>query len=209
MKTKNALFFLLGLLPAVSFAQQISEVPQLYVGDVAEYPKEMITYTANGGGDTTVSINYYTTLIVAELPFKNKKDKEKYDRLKANVKKAYPYALLAKAKLQEFDAQAQLLKNEAEKKRFAEKCEKELIKQFEKDMRNLTRSQGRILCKLIDRETDHTTFDLIKQYRGSFSATMWQGVARIFGGNLKDDYDAKGDDKLIEHVVNLIDLGVI
>lgn len=209
MKTKNALFFLLALFPATLFAQELADQPQLYVGDIAEYPKEMVTYTTSGAGDTTVNISYYTTLIVADLPFKNKKDKEKYDRLKRNVKKAYPYALLTKAKLKEFDAQAALLKTEAEKKKFAEKCEKELIAQFEKDIRNLTRAQGNILCKLIDRETDHTTFELIKKYRGSFSATMWQGVARIFGGNLKDDYDPQGDDKLIEHCVNLIELGLI
>lgn len=208
MKTINAVLFGVMLFPAVLFAQEQKKAEALTFGNIEKYPKEMVTIQSNGG-DTTVMLQYYTTMIVAELPFKNAKDKAKYDKLKRDVKKAYPYALLAKAKLQEYDNQLANIKGEAEKKKFAAKAEKELIDQFEKDMRNMTRSQGRILCKLIDRETKRTTYDLVKTYRGNFSAVMWQGVARIFGGNLKDDYDAQGDDRTIEHVVNLIDLGVI
>jgi len=204
MKTVNAILLSL-ILPLAALAQ---EQKPLTVGDLDKYPKQMVSYTVQNG-DTTFKLDMYTTVIVADLTFKNPKDKQKYDKLKRDVKKAYPYALLAKAKLQEYDNQLALIKGENERKAFAEKAEKELIKQFEKDMRNLTRSQGKILCKLIDRETERTTYTIVKQYRGSFAAVMWQGVARIFGGNLKDDYDPNGDERTIEHIVGLIDMGVI
>ena len=74
-------------------------------------------------------------------------------------------------------------------------------------MRKLTFTQGKILIKLIDRETQITSYDLIRQYRGKFSATFWQGIARIFGANLKSNYDANGDDYLIEQVIREIEAG--
>jgi hypothetical protein len=102
-----------------------------------------------------------------------------------------------------------LVKGENARKDFTTKCEKELTSQFSNDMRNLTFTQGKILFKLMDRETGSTTYQIIKERRGSFSAFMWQGVATIFGNNLKQDYDPYGDDANIEAVVQLIELGVI
>jgi hypothetical protein len=74
-------------------------------------------------------------------------------------------------------------------------------------MRKLTFSQGKILIKLIDRETQNTSFEIIRQYRGKFSATFWQGIARIFGTNLKTTYDAEGEDYLIEQIIREIEAG--
>jgi len=74
-------------------------------------------------------------------------------------------------------------------------------------MRRLTFTQGKILIKLIDRETSNTSYELIRQYRGKISAIFWQGIARIFGANLKSTYDPRGDDYLIEHIVREIEAG--
>jgi hypothetical protein len=74
-------------------------------------------------------------------------------------------------------------------------------------MRKLTFTQGKILIKLIDRETENTSYDLIRQYRGKFSAAFWQGIARIFGANLKSDYDPTGEDYLIEQIINDLEAG--
>jgi hypothetical protein len=69
-------------------------------------------------------------------------------------------------------------------------------------------NQGRILIKLIDRETGNTSYDLVKQLRGSFSAFMWQSLARLFGSNLKSEYDPTGEDRLIEVAIKQIEAGV-
>jgi Domain of unknown function (DUF4294) len=201
---KNAILFI-----AIFFSSLLVNAQDLYVGDVADYPSNMVTYTLDENGDTVVNIMHYTCLIVAERSFANNREKQKWDKLKRDVKKAYPYAVLARMKLSEMDAQLALITGEKERKDFNEKCEKELVAQFEKDMRQLTMSQGKILMKLLDRETGSTTYQIIKERRGSFSAFMWQSVAVVFGNNLKDDYDPTGEDAKIEEIVQLIELGLI
>jgi len=201
---KNALLFIpLVLLGSLAHAQQLS------AGNIEAYPKDMVSVSVDGHGDTVANVMNYTCVIVAEKPFKNVKEKAKWDKLKNDVKKAYPYAVLAKMKLAEMDAQLALVNGEKARKDFTEKCEKELTAQFSSDMKNLTYTQGKILFKLLDRETGSTTYQIIKERRGSFSAFMWQGVACVFGNNLKADYDPYGDDAKIEEVVVLIEMGVI
>ncbi|HEU4716690.1 MAG TPA: DUF4294 domain-containing protein [Bacteroidia bacterium] len=201
---KNAL---LSIIAVFGFSGLFSQ--DLAVGDISQYPKDMVVMTSDQSGDTTVHVMYYTCVIVAEKTFTDPKEKAKWDRLKYDVKVAYPYSVLAKMKLAEMDSQLARISGEKERKEYNEKCEKELTRQFDSDMRNLTHTQGKILFKLIDRETGSTTYELIKDRRGSFSAFMWQGVAVVFGNNLKDDYDPDGEDANIEQIVQLIELGVI
>ncbi|MFK5968672.1 MAG: DUF4294 domain-containing protein, partial [Candidatus Marithrix sp.] len=87
--------------------------------------------------------------------------------------------------------------------------EKELKKEFEDELKNLTMTQGKLLIKLVDRETGKTTYELVKQLRGSLSAFFWQSLAKLFGSNLKTEYDAAGEDKLIEDILIRIDNGQI
>jgi Domain of unknown function (DUF4294) len=204
---KNALLLFICMIAANAASAQ--EQSPLFVGDIKEYPKEMVTFIVDENGDTIPFIHHYTCVIVADRVFKNKREQQKYDKLKRDVKAAHPYAVLARAKLSEMDARLALIKGEKERKEFAEKSEKELVAQFEKDMKNLTAAQGRILIKLVSRETGSTTYQLIKEYRGGLTAVMWQGMARVFGNNLKSEYDADGDDKKIEEIVELIELGVL
>ena len=86
---------------------------------------------------------------------------------------------------------------------------KKLQSEFEGELKKLTIKQGIILVKLIDRETGNTSYELVKQLRGSFSAFLWQSLARLFGSNLKLEYDPYGEDKLIEEIVVMIEQGVI
>lgn len=181
----------------------------LWIGDVEQYPQNMVTFGFDENGDTMPHITHYTCVIVADKVFKNKREQVKWDKLKRDVKAAYPYAVLARMKLSEMDSQLVLIKGEKERQAFNERCEKELTAQFEADMRSLTYTQGKILFKLIDRETGSTTYQLIKQRRGSFSAFMWQSVAFVFGNNLKAEYDPDGEDKQIEECVQLIELGIL
>ena len=200
---KNALYFLLFLMPFSLVAQELK------VGDVDDYPPNMVQYGYDENGDTMPLITHYTCVIVADKVFKNKRDQVKWDKLKRDVKAAYPYALLARMKLAEMDSVLVTIKGEKERMAYNEKCEKELTAQFETDMKSLTATQGRILFKLIDRETGSTTYQLIKTRRGSFSAFMWQSVAFVFGNNLKTEYDPDGEDKGIEDCVQLIELGLL
>ena len=93
------------------------------------------------------------------------------------------------------------------RKEFINEAEKELRNQFEDELKGLTITQGRILIKLIDRETGETSYELVKELKGSFSAVLWQTVARIFGSNLKSEFDPEGEDKLINEIVMLIEAG--
>ena len=149
-----------------------------------------------------------TVTIEEKMPFKTRRKYEQWTRLKYNVKKVYPYAILASAKLKEYEMVLKSLPSEKEKRNYMKKAEDELQSQFGSELKNLTYSQGKILIKLIDRETGHTSYELVKQLRGSFSAFMWQSLAVLFGSNLKSEYDSTGEDKLIEIAIQQLESGV-
>jgi hypothetical protein len=131
----------------------------------------------------------------------------KYERLVYNVRRVYPYAVLVRMRMQEVNSILEKLPDDKERKEYLKNFEKDVFKEYEDDMRELTITQGKILIKLIDRETKNTSFELIKDYRGWISAAFWQGIARIFGTNLKEQYDPAGDDALIERIVLEIEAG--
>jgi hypothetical protein len=81
--------------------------------------------------------------------------------------------------------------------------------QFENELVNLTITQGKILIKLVDRETGNTTYEVLKELKGGFSAFIFQGIARLFGSNLKSEYDAKEEDRMIEDIIVRIENGQI
>jgi hypothetical protein len=132
-----------------------------------------------------------------------------YNKLKRDVKKAYPYARLAAAKFDEMEQKMATIKTKRDRKRYVKETEKHLKDQFTEELKNLTVNQGRILMKLIDRETGNTSYDVIKTMRGSFNAFLWQGFARFFGANLKEGYDPEGEDETIESIIRGIESGEI
>lgn len=160
-------------------------------------------------GDTLPHINLPEITVMSKLKFDNKRQVERYNRLVYNVKKALPYARIASKRLLEINNHMASLNTDNEREVYLRLAEKQLFKEFETPLKKLTFTQGRILIKLIDRETGDTSFDLIKEYKGGFSAFFWQSVARVFGSNLKSEYDAAGDDKTIEYIVNQIDCGLL
>ncbi|MDO9184869.1 MAG: DUF4294 domain-containing protein [Bacteroidia bacterium] len=199
------------LLPFFSSAQNdapstVAPLGKVYQG--LQLPEKAIVVHATVYNGETIP---YVTLtpLVCYVPrvFKNRKEAAKWDRLKYNVKKVYPYAILASAKLKEYDKLLAKIPNENERKKYMKLAEKQLKDEFGNELKKLTMTQGRILIKLVDRETGKTTYDIVKDMRGSFSAFMWQGVAVLFSSNLKDDYDAKGEDKAIEEAIKLIEGG--
>jgi len=160
-------------------------------------------------GDTIPHVLLAEVKVVPEWKYKNKREKRVYNRLVRNIKVALPYARLAANKLHEIDAELARIEGEEQRKKYLKTAEKKLFNDFEQPLRKLTFSQGRMLIKLIDRETGNTSYSLIKEFKGGFSAFFWQSVARLFGSNLKAEYDAEREDRMIEHIVILIDNGML
>ncbi|WP_439184086.1 DUF4294 domain-containing protein [Carboxylicivirga taeanensis] len=159
--------------------------------------------------DTMPHVNLKEVAVIPPYKFKNKRAKRRYGKLVRNIKKALPYARSAGEKVNAINAHLATLTTEKQKKAYLKEAEKELFEEFEEPLKKLTFSQGRLLIKLINRETGNTTYELIKYYKGGFSAFFWQGIARLFGSNLKAEYHADSEDKMIEHIILLIDSGII
>ncbi|MBN1158348.1 MAG: DUF4294 domain-containing protein [Bacteroidales bacterium] len=160
-------------------------------------------------GDTVMISNIREANIYPRQQFDSRRDLRQYERLIYNVKKAYPYALIAGEMFREVEKDLAGMNTEKERKEYIKQVEKDLKDRFEGELTKLTITQGRILIKLVDRETRHTSYDLVKELRGSFQAFFWQAIARIFGSNLKSRYDPAGEDYLIEEIIIMIDVGMI
>lgn len=168
------------------------------------------TYSARViNGDTLVIIDLPPVDVVAAREFRNRLEAYRYNRTVRNVQRVYPYARIAGAMFRRYSEQLMQLETERERREFTKQAEKELRKSFEDDLKRLTFSQGVILIKLIDRETQHTSYDILREFRGAFSAVFWQSLGRLFGYNLKTEYDPHGEDQMIEEIVQLIEQGLL
>ncbi len=166
-----------------------------------------ILKTATFDGQTYPHVELNEVVVTAKMPKGVRFDYRRHARLVYNVRRVYPYALIVRNELGRVNRLLETLPTERARRDFLQSYEKDLLAQYEGDVRRLTFTQGKILIKLIDRETSNTSYELIRQYRGRFSAIFWQGIARIFGANLKSNYDPGGDDYLIEYIVREIEAG--
>lgn len=160
-------------------------------------------------GDTVYQIRIRDTYLF-NWPDNKRKGKEwrEFSRLVYNFRKAYPYALIAKEKLILADSvlASRRLTDKAREK-FIKDFERQLFAEFEKPLRKMTISQGKLLLKLVDREIGQSSFQLIKEYKGGFNAVFWQGIAKLFGSDLKKPYDKYGEDKITEELVQMYNNG--
>ena len=134
---------------------------------------------------------------------KSNKDWRKYYRLVYNFAKVYPFAIAAVRV--EHLADSTIAANRmtrGQKDKFVGAVQKQLFRDFEKTARNMTISQGALMLKLIDRESEKTGYDIIKDYKSGIAAGFWQGIAKMFDNSLKSEYDAEGQDKDIEELVD-------
>lgn len=158
-------------------------------------------------GETIYLKTLRPVYVYPPLVFKNKRQEKFYWRTVRDVKKALPYARLASMEINNLNKELFLLPNDAARKRHINQFQKRIFSQYEKPLRKLTINQGKMLVKLIDREHDMNTFDLIKAYKGSMPAIFWNTIARFFGSDLKTEYDATDKDRIVERVVTLVDAG--
>ena len=135
------------------------------------------------------------------------RDYRQYQRLVYNVKKVYPYAKIAGKKYAEVIIHLESLPSGKEQREYIKKVEEEILKDYELELRELTVTQGRILIKLIDRETSFTSYEVVKELRGSIQAAFWQAIARLFGSNLKTEFDPDGEDRVLNEIMILMEKG--
>jgi len=159
------------------------------------------------GSDTILLAFLHDIWVFPRSTFKNKAQEQYFWRTVRDVKRTLPYAKLISSELTRVNMKLVTMKSESERKKFMKDFEKEAFSKYEADLKKMTVNQGRILMKLVDRETEKTSYDLIKAYKGSFTAFFWQGIARLFGSNLKSEFDASGKDKVLERVIVLVEAG--
>ncbi len=159
--------------------------------------------------DTTIHIFLKPVYILPERKDMSPKQLRQYSQLELKVKKVYPIAKIAAIKLAEYNRVYATFKTEHERRSYVKVVEKDLFSEFEDELRAMKVSEGRILIKLLDRETGNSSYEIIKEFKGGFSAFFWQSVAKLFGHDLKAQYDPVTEDKLIEYIIVQIDLGLI
>lgn len=159
-------------------------------------------------GDTIPHITFPTLHKYPPRTYKTKKAKQQYDRLVHNVKRVYPLARMVRQTILETYELLQLLP-ESEREAHLKRVEKGLMEQYGKQFRRLSRTQGRLLVKLVDRECNNTGYALTKAFLGHARANVYQGIALVFGNNLNKHYDPEGEDREVERIVLLIESGQI
>ncbi|WP_291587562.1 DUF4294 domain-containing protein [Bacteroides sp.] len=160
-------------------------------------------------GDTIPCVQLPTVYIFKPLKFKNDKERMEYYKLVRNVKKIYPIAREINRTILETYEYLQTLPNERARQKHIKRVEKGLKDQYTPRMKKLSFAQGKLLIKLVDRQSNQTSFELVKAFMGPFKAGFYQTFAALFGASLKKEYDPNGEDKLTERVVILVENGQI
>ena len=158
-------------------------------------------------GDTIPALRLPTVYVFKPLKFKNKKQEMEYYRLVRNVKKTLPIAKeVNRAVIETYEFLLTLPDDKAREKHL-QMVEKSVKEQYTPRMKKLTFSQGKLLIKLINRETASSSYELVKAFLGPFKAGFYQAFAAIFGASLKKEYHPEAEDILIEQIVILIENG--
>ena len=160
-------------------------------------------------GDTIPCVQLRTVYIFRPLKFKNEKERQEYYRLIRNVKKVYPISREINQAIIETYEYLQTLPNEKARQKHIKRVEKGLKEQYTPRMKKLSFAQGKLLIKLIDRQSNSTSYELVKAFMGPFKAGFYQTFAALFGASLKKEYDPQGEDKLTERVVLMVENGQI
>lgn len=162
-------------------------------------------------GDTCRLTYIRDIYVFPPLKFKNKKQEEFYWRTVRDVRKTLPYAKLAFSTLCETYEYIQTIPDKKERERHLKTLEKDIFEQYKPVVKKMTKSQGKMLLKLINRETDQTSYHIVKAFLGSFRAGFWQTFGRFFGMNMRTGYhpDKNKDDAIIERVALLVEQGAL
>ena len=158
-------------------------------------------------GDTIPSLRMPTVYVFKPMVFKNKQQQQKYNRLVHNVKKTLPIAKEVNRAVIETYEYLQTLPDDKSREKHLLAVEKSVKEQYTPRMKKLTFSQGKLLIKLVNRETASSSYDLVKAFLGPFKAGFYQAFAAIFGASLKKEYHPDDEDMMIEQIVLMVENG--
>ncbi len=160
-------------------------------------------------GDTVYNALLPETVVFPALKFKNDKERLEYTKLVRDVKRTLPYAKQITQSIIETYEFMEILPNKKAKQKHLEATQKYIMATYKPKMKKLTKNQGKILVKLIDRETNSSAYDIVKSLVGPLKATVYNTFAGVFGNSLKTEYDPEGKDKMIERIIVEIQQGTL
>ena len=160
-------------------------------------------------GDTIFNAYLPETVVFTPMRFKSEKERLEYNKLVRDVKITLPYAKQVAQNIIETYEFMETLPDKKTKQKHLEQTQKFIMDSYKPRMKKLTKNQGKILVKLIDRQTNSSAYDIIKSLTGGIKATVYNTFAGIFGNNLKTQYDPNGKDSMIERIVIEIEQGTL
>lgn len=198
MKRKLIFIFLFTLIGCAVFSQNLPKNTSIngYMVPVCVYQ-----------GDTIPSLRMPVLYVFNKLIFKNERQRKAYNRLVRNVKKTLPIAKEVNRAIIETYEYLQTLPDEKAREKHLKLVEKSIKEQYTPVMKKLTFSQGKLLIKLINRETDSSSYELVKAFLGPFKAGFYQAFAALFGASLKKEYHPEDEDALTERIILLVESG--
>lgn len=198
----------LSALPILLFGQSSSDNGEpSNLPDVAVAPELCIDTVSDASGKY-LSITVPTVQKYPPMVFASERERHEYGLLVRRVKKVLPYAVQVRYIVLETYMVLEGMPQE-ERKAHINRVKRELNEQYGRTIRRMSKKEGQLLIKLIDRECNQTGYEIVRAFIGSFKAGIYQGLARLFGQNLKKRYDPEGDDRMLERVVRLVESGQI
>lgn len=167
------------------------------------YGASAARWTRDSNGDSVLNITILPVKVRGGINL------AEHERMVRAVKKVYPLALDAAVRLEELDKELEKLDLKRDRKAYTRAVEDALKEEITPMLWRMTRYEGKILIKLIDRETDHTVFNIVKEIRSGFTAGFYQAIAKLFGANLKLEYDPEGEDAILEQIVIYYNAGLL
>lgn len=206
---KTFIFFSFIVVSVYAGASIVLDIP-----DPEKYPVQSPVYegynwTVDEYGDTILRLYIRNLTVFPPLKFKNKKDEEFYWQTVARVRKTLPYAKMIKETLIETYEYIQTFPTQKEREDYLKQMEKELFNQYKPILKRLSKQQANVLIKLIQRETDQSSYDIVKAFLGSARAFFWQGFGKLFGVSLKGKFNPEKnkEDAIINRISTLIEQG--
>lgn len=195
-------FFVLAVLslfaaPSIKAQVQVKSIPEGYLPAYVEH------------GDTIAIVAMQEVIVFSPPVFKNEKQEQQYNKLVRDIKKTLPYAKLIYKTLIETYEYIETLPDDKARDKHLKRMEGDLFNEYKPVLRKMTLSQGKLLIRLIDRECNQSSYELVKAFLGPFRAGWWNLFAGIFGASLKSEWEPTGKDATAEQIIELVEKGIL
>lgn len=180
-----------------------------FVANAQQKQETYIDMAAIYYGDTIAVMNLKPVYVFAPLKFKNEKQRQEYSKLVRDVRIAYPYSKMITAAIVETYEYMQSMPTDKERDKYMNDVQKYMMDEYKPKMKKMTKNQGKILIKLVDRQCNTSSYNIVKALVGSFKAGVYNAFASLFGNSLKTEYDPDGKDAAIEAIVTQLEQGTL